>query len=50
MNNNDIYIFGEWLRLKRSADFNDGGCYLAIRTILPGMYLIRKIEDDEDSY
>lgn len=47
---NDVYISGEWLKLKTIKLLNDGNTYEVIRTILPGMHLIRKIEDDEDFY
>ena len=50
INDNDVCISGEWLKLKYVSKLNDGNTYMVIRTILPGMYLIRKIEDDEDSY
>ena len=50
MSVNDVYISGEWLKLKYVSKLNDDNTYMVIRTILPGMYLIRKIEDDEDSY
>lgn len=47
---NDVYISGEWLKLRPIKLLNDGNTYMIIRNILPGMYLIRKIEDDEDFY
>ena len=50
INDNDVCISGEWLKLKYVSKLDDGNTYLVIRTILPGMYLIKEIEDDEDSY
>lgn len=47
---NDVYISGEWLKLKHISKLNDGNTYIVIRTILPGISFIRKIEDDEDFY